>query len=966
MRFELVKAHAFGPFQDETLELAPGMNVVYGPNEAGKSSWRAALYAGLCGARRRKGTPTKEEREFAERHKPWSGGAWEVGAVVALDGGRVVELRHDLAGRVDSSAVDASRAGRDYSGEIFIDGAPDGSKWLGLNRRTFLSVACVRQAGVLEILENPGALQDDMQRAAATAGADETAARALAILDSYRRDEVGTNHPASKKPLRQSETRARQARAALKVAQEANASYLQRRADVVRREQDAKEAWRRADAVAAALAEYEAIQAEQRLEQGRQLNAEFPEGAPRLSPEREGVADQAAAALNAWESRPSLTEPDGPTAEEYDRRVAEGNARLVAARAAVAEREAQEAERHLGRIRELSAHFPDGQPPRLSADDEELALQARQAIMDWEAWSSRAPLKEPSGRNVEDIEKELADFDSTAAPTPPSSRILPFTALAIGLVAAVAGIGVAVSLPDFRAWGIPLAVIGIVGAGGALRWQAAARSREQARAEREQVVLNVARNSIVQRLEDRRKEESDYQAERERRSDALGNLAAAAAACGSDAAEPAEQAQALRDWQERRRKALREYEELGKQWDELQQQLGGSSAEEVAAEAERLRRDAMSLVDSADAALLASARTRNLSREWLAELDRETQENRVKWERARVERQNADERYALAVKAVNAATDALRAAAVAAQVEADDADGLAERLREWQERRKQSIAEAEERSKRWDELQQLLGENSLEQVESEAARLRADADKRAKDVGENELAEAKSGQPSDDLLESLRSEAKQVEDDWRAERGQLDEYEKSLPSVADAEDELDEAEREWRRWSQLSETLEMTAGFLKEAQDKVHRDIAPLLKATVLERLPQVTGGRYTDCFIDPADLRVEVSGQGGQRRNAALLSHGTAEQVYLLLRLALARHLTKGSGETCPLILDDVVGASDSERKQAVLETLLAISETNQVILFTHEDDVRDWARERLTLPPHSVLELDGSAIAP
>ena len=54
MLFESVKAHAFGPFHDATLELAPGMNVVYGPNEAGKSSWRAALYAGLCGTRRRK------------------------------------------------------------------------------------------------------------------------------------------------------------------------------------------------------------------------------------------------------------------------------------------------------------------------------------------------------------------------------------------------------------------------------------------------------------------------------------------------------------------------------------------------------------------------------------------------------------------------------------------------------------------------------------------------------------------------------------------------------------------------------------------------------------------------------------------------------------------------------------------------------------------------------------------------
>ena len=103
MRFETVKAYAFGPFRNETLELAPGMNVVYGWNEAGKSSWHAALYAGLCGIRRARGTK-KIDAEFAERHKPWDDDtSWDVGAIIGLADGRRVELRHDLAGGVASS-----------------------------------------------------------------------------------------------------------------------------------------------------------------------------------------------------------------------------------------------------------------------------------------------------------------------------------------------------------------------------------------------------------------------------------------------------------------------------------------------------------------------------------------------------------------------------------------------------------------------------------------------------------------------------------------------------------------------------------------------------------------------------------------------------------------------------------------------------------------------------------------------
>jgi exonuclease SbcC len=47
MRIDMVKAVAFGPFAGETLELVPGMNVIFGPNESGKSSWHSAIYRAL-------------------------------------------------------------------------------------------------------------------------------------------------------------------------------------------------------------------------------------------------------------------------------------------------------------------------------------------------------------------------------------------------------------------------------------------------------------------------------------------------------------------------------------------------------------------------------------------------------------------------------------------------------------------------------------------------------------------------------------------------------------------------------------------------------------------------------------------------------------------------------------------------------------------------------------------------------
>ena len=124
-------------------------------------------------------------------------------------------------------------------------------------------------------------------------------------------------------------------------------------------------------------------------------------------------------------------------------------------------------------------------------------------------------------------------------------------------------------------------------------------------------------------------------------------------------------------------------------------------------------------------------------------------------------------------------------------------------------------------------------------------------------------------------------------------------------------------------------------------------------------RLPQVTAMRYTDVRVDPENLRVSVQEATGAWREAPLLSHGTMEQIYLLLRIALTRYLVQ-PGEISPLLLDDVTVQSDAERTQAMLETLLSMSEERQIVLFSQEGEVLDWARANLNGPRHKLILLD------
>ena len=210
-------------------------------------------------------------------------------------------------------------------------------------------------------------------------------------------------------------------------------------------------------------------------------------------------------------------------------------------------------------------------------------------------------------------------------------------------------------------------------------------------------------------------------------------------------------------------------------------------------------------------------------------------------------------------------------------------------------------------------------------------------------------------------LEALEGERDNAQSELDQSRGSLQAFHGTLANIADAEDALEAAERQRERVERLGDTLDLAIEFLKKAQDKVYRTIAPVLQTTLLQWLPQVTDGWYDDCRIDPKILRVDVRSEcfGEPWRDAGLLSHGTTEQIYLLLRLALSR-LLGDQDESCPLILDDPVASSDTSRKLAVLSTLHAISKSVQVILFTHEDDVRDWARERLSGNAcHRVIEL-------
>ena len=321
MWIERVVARAFGPLIDRTLEFAPGMTVVAGPNEAGKTSWQVATRLALTGMRRGPGQ-NKVAASLIERHRPWDQpDRWEVEALLHLADGRTVEMSQDLLGRVACRARDAV-LGEDVSSEIINEGTPDASVWLGLDRESFASTASVSQAQILAVADSAGALQEHMQRAAATRGTDATAAEAIERLRGFRKDAVGADTVVAKGPLRAAMRELESGESALAEARRRHVGYLERSARLEDAERRLATARGRERVVRAEAARAAAAAAQQRAERAKELTSLHPQRPVPLEA-RDAAADEVTAAIAAWERRPLVTPLGGPSSAEIEQRLRE-------------------------------------------------------------------------------------------------------------------------------------------------------------------------------------------------------------------------------------------------------------------------------------------------------------------------------------------------------------------------------------------------------------------------------------------------------------------------------------------------------------------------------------------------------------------------------------------------------------------------------------------------------------------
>ena len=214
----------FGKLGELELDFVPGLNIVFAPNEGGKSTLQRFLIGMLYGQLRSDLKQQRRLEHWVERYKPWNGTEYGGMLHCRLDNGQEIEIRRAFGkeeGHLDIRGTTgediASRYDRQRNGEsLFAD------THLGLSKNLFESLGIIRENHVAEI-GSYETIRDRIANLAQSGDEDLSVRQALDLLEK-KLDEIGSDR-APTKPYRQAQDLVATLKVELRKSQDTRVCY---------------------------------------------------------------------------------------------------------------------------------------------------------------------------------------------------------------------------------------------------------------------------------------------------------------------------------------------------------------------------------------------------------------------------------------------------------------------------------------------------------------------------------------------------------------------------------------------------------------------------------------------------------------------------------------------------------------------------------------------------------------------
>ncbi|NRF92802.1 AAA family ATPase [Paenibacillus frigoriresistens] len=143
--------------------------------------------------------------------------------------------------------------------------------------------------------------------------------------------------------------------------------------------------------------------------------------------------------------------------------------------------------------------------------------------------------------------------------------------------------------------------------------------------------------------------------------------------------------------------------------------------------------------------------------------------------------------------------------------------------------------------------------------------------------------------------------------------------------------------------------------LMKKARDVYEHERQPGVLLRASDYFAKMTNGAFTHVKAPFGEQRLVAIRANGESLDTSQLSRGTAEQLYLSMRFALAQEYAGKA--ILPLVMDDILVNFDEDRMESCLRVLADVSSRHQVLLFTCHGHVRDAAAR--VIPGNRLIRL-------
>lgn len=169
----------------------------------------------------------------------------------------------------------------------------------------------------------------------------------------------------------------------------------------------------------------------------------------------------------------------------------------------------------------------------------------------------------------------------------------------------------------------------------------------------------------------------------------------------------------------------------------------------------------------------------------------------------------------------------------------------------------------------------------------------------------------------------------------------------ALGGAEDAPQRIARKQEQLHRLQGEYDSLALALDALRSANTTLQNRFSPELGRRAAEIFADMTGSPWSHILLDREFRLSAEAGSDPTRRSVQLLSSGTADQLYLAVRLAICEMVLPAE-QNAPLILDDALLTFDDERLHKTLDYLVRLGEQRQILLFSCQSREADYLASR------------------